>query len=354
MVTEKAMAMFWRLSVRIGIFSLALTGGGLAVFAQDNWGAKMFDRQTVEFGSVAKGADCKLRLKVRNIYQETIQIASVNTSCACFRAAVVDNVTQIPSGQSAEIEISVNTVNYQKKRDATLIVNLYEPTKASTAEVRLPLHAYIRTDVVFTPGAVNFGTVNLGSGAKQLVKVAYAGRSDWQIRGVKSPDEHVTAEVKETSRGNGLVNYDLIVELKPGTPAGALRDQLTLITDDANSPQVPLLVYGSVETDVTVEPHVLVFGELSPGETKTRPLLVRSRRPIIIEKIEREKADDSFRVRLPEDAKTIHVMPITLIAPNEAGAFDEVFTITIAGRAEPLTVRAQGKITPPASAPNAN
>jgi hypothetical protein len=341
--------MLGRLSVRCGLVPWFVLCGGISAWGQENWGSKMFDRQTVEFGSVAKGADCKLRIKIKNVYQETIQITSVNTSCACFRAGVVDDVKKLASNQTAEIEINVNTVNYEKKRDATMTVHLYEPTKGAVAEVRLPLHAYIRTDVVFSPGAVNFGTVDVGAGSKQLIKVAYAGRPDWHIREVKSSNDQISAEARETGRGNGLVNYDLLVEVKPGAPAGAVRDHLTLITDDANNPQVPLLVYGNVEADITLTPNVLAFGNLTPGETRTVPLVLRGRKPIAIEKIEREKADESLRVKLPEDAKVIHKVPITIVAPDEPGAFDEVLTITITGRSEPITIHAQGRINAPAS-----
>lgn len=352
MVTVKASNMVRRLTIATGIWCLVAASG--IVSAQDvNWGLKMFDRQVVDFGNVAKGADAKVRIKVRNLYQETIQVTSANTSCACFKAGMVDNVTQIASNQTAELEVSVNTINYQRKRDATLIVNLLEPSKRSMAEVRIPLHAYIRTDVVFTPGAVNFGNLDLGSGAKQIVKVAYAGRNDWQIREVKSSNTHMVTSVKETGRANGLVNYELTVELKPETPVGSMRDQITLVTDDAKDPQVPLLVFGAVEADVTLTPDVLTFGTLSPGQTKTMNLVIRAKKPFTIQKIEREKGDDAFRVKLPEDAKPVHVLPITLVTPTEPGAFDEVFSINIAGRSEAITFRAQGKIVPQA-APNAN
>jgi len=338
--------MIRRMSVAIGTLGLLVVCTGAAL-AQENWGAKMFDRPVINFGTIAKGAETKLRVKLKNIYQETIQITSATTSCACFKATMVDNVNQIPSGQTAEIELTVNTVNYERKRDATLMVSLYEPTKRATADVRIPLQAYIRTDVVFKPGAVNFGSVDLGKGAKQLVKVAYAGRNDWQIREVQSSNGHLVAEARETSRGNGLVNYDLVVELKPDAPLGSIRDQLRLITDDANSPQVPLLVYGTVESDVTLVTDVLDFKELTPGASGTRNLVIRAKKPITIQKIEREKADDSFRVKLPDDAKVAHVLPITLVAPNEPGPFEETFTVTIAGRSEPLTFRAKGNITAP-------
>jgi hypothetical protein len=330
-----------------------LAAASLPTVAQENWGAKMFDRLEVDFGAVAKGAEVKQRLKVKNIYREDIQITSAQTSCLCFRASVVDNMTVIPSGKTAEIELSMNTLNYERKRDATLTVHLYEPTKRTSAEVRIPLRAYIRVDVVCTPGAVNFGNVDLGSPARQLVKIAYAGRNDWRIQDVKSSNPHLVAELKETSRDNGLVNYDLLVGLKPDAPIGPIRDQLTLITDDPVNQQVPLLVHGLVEADVTLTPTVLGYGTLRPGDMKAMNLVVRGKKPIVIEKIEREKSDEAFRVRLPADARLVHVLPITIVTPSEVGPFDELFTITIRGRSEPLTFRAQGRIIAPVS-PSAN
>lgn len=358
MVTVKASIMVRRMSVGFSVCCSLVIAGNLVAAAQDNWGAKMFEMQKIDMGAVAKGADAKLRVKVKNVYQEAIQITSATTTCACFKANVVDNANTIPSGQSVELEISVNTVNYQRKRTATLIVNLLEPTKRISTEVRLPLEAYIRTDVVFTPGAVNFGNVDLGTGAAQVVKVAYAGRGDWKITNVKTSRDYLTASAKEIGRrdsGNGsfLVDYELNVQLKSDVPAGLLRDEITLITDDANSPQVPLHVLGVVEADITLTPNVLAFGTLAPGQSKTMNLVVKAKKPFQIEKIEREKSDESFRVKLPEEMKPIHVLPITLMTPDSAGAFDEVFTLTIAGRSDPITFRAQGKIVAPTS-PNAN
>jgi len=346
------------MSVGFSVWCGLIVGGQLLAVAQDNWGAKMFDRQTVDFGTVAKGADAKQRIKIRNVYQEAIQITSANTSCVCFRASVVDNANTIPSGQTVELEVSCNTLNYQRKRDATLIVSLYEPSKRIATEVRIPLQAYIRTDVVFSPGAINFGNLDLGSGGTQVVKIAYAGRGDWKINEVKSSHGHLSATVKELGRrdsgqGSFLVDYELTAVLKPDAPAGVLRDQLSLITDDANSPQVPLLVHGQVEADITLTPNVLAFGALTPGQSKTMILVVRAKQPITIEKIEREKTDESFRVKLPEDTKIVHTLPITLVTPTEPGDFDELFTITIAGRSEPVTFRAQGKVVPTAT-PSAN
>ncbi|MFO0918125.1 MAG: hypothetical protein U0872_07410 [Planctomycetaceae bacterium] len=79
-------------------------------------------------------------------------------------------------------------------------------------------------------------------------------------------------------------------------------------------------------------------------------MIVRAKRPIVIESIEREKGDNSFRMKKPDDAKLIHKLPITLVAPDQPGDFNELFTITIAGRREPLTFHVQSQIKPPPAA----
>ena len=48
----------------------------------------------------------------------------------------------------------------------------------------------------------------------------------------------------------------------------------------------PLLVEGKVESEFTVNPEVVSFGSLSPGEKKTINVVVRGRKPFAIEKIE--------------------------------------------------------------------
>jgi hypothetical protein len=55
----------------------------------------------------------------------------------------------------------------------------------------------------------------------------------------------------------------------------------------------------------------------------------------VIEKIECDSDKQAFRFRPPEGEKRVHVVPLTLTAPTEAGKFTEVFTVTVAGRPEP-------------------
>jgi hypothetical protein len=247
----------------------------------------------------------------------------------------------------------MDTARFMREKTSSALITLSEPGKGLTREVKIPLRVYIRTDVVFTPGSVLFGAVDVGAGAERKISLAYAGRGDWKILNIKSPKPYVSAQAVETSRNaaGGTANYDIVVTLAANAPAGTLRDQLTLITDDQANPNVPLPIEARVEADIMIQPEELALGTVVAGQSKTMNLIVRGKKPFKIEKIECDRADNPFKMRLPMDEKTVHVVPLTFTAPEEAGNVDDRFTVTITGRPESLTFRASGKVVVPNPTP---
>ena len=306
------------------------------------WAEKMMDRKVFKFGSVAKGADAALRLTVKNNYKENIHITNVSTGCSCVSWDEKSFPIVVPSGKEIALTLRLDTIRYDGERKSVARVSLLEPTNAEAKTVELPVEAYIRKDIVLAPGSVNFGAVEPGKGAEQRVAINYAGRPDWKITRVKAGNSNLTPQLVEKNRGEGLVNYELIVTLKPQTPLGSLRDQITLVTDDVNNPQIPVLVEAKVESDIVVTD--LQFGSVTVGQTKTMNVIIRGRKPIKIEKIERTKSDESFKVKSPQATSTVHSLPLTFTPPNEPGPFEEEFFITISGREQPITFKAKGRI----------
>lgn len=340
-------------SCGLRVFSLLLLVLPATVSAQElNWAEKMFEKLSIDFGVVARGAECKYQLKIRNLYQETIHFTNVSTSCGC--SAAKPSANQILSGQEAYVEISMDTVRFMREKTSSALITLSEPTKGLVREVKIPLKVYIRTDVVFTPGSVLFGAVDVGAGAEKKISLAYAGRGNWKILQVDSPKPYLTAKAVETSRNEagGTVNYDIVVTLAANAPAGAVRDQLTLLTNDEANPKVPLPVEARVEADIMIQPEELALGTVTAGQSKTMNLIVRGKKPFKIEKIECDRAENPFKMRLPTDEKAVHVVPLTFTAPEEAGSVQDRFTVTIAGRPEPLTFKASGKVVVSSPTPN--
>lgn len=319
-----------------------------AMAQQDpRWAEKMFEVDKLDFGVVATGAECKTQLKVTNKYVETIQITGVSTGCRCAQASTT--IKDLPSGQTGIIEVSMDTRNFSRKRDSVVMISVYEPSKGALATVRIPVSVYIRTDVVVEPGAVNFGTVDLGQPRELKLSVAYAGRPDWKILQVQNRNPNIEAVAKEIGRGGQRVDYELLVTLKPTAPAGVIRETLTLVTDDANNPHVPIPVFAQVESDITVTPSSVNFGTVSPGQVKMQTIVIRAKKPFVIEKLERGKGDESLTVQKSSDARPVQLLPLKFTAPAEAGDYLDDVTITIEGRKEPVTIRVQAKIVAPAT-----
>ena len=152
------------------------------------------------------------------------------------------------------------------------------------------------------------------------------------------------AAVREISRGNGKVNYELSVAVDAAAPEGTINELITLVTDDANNPFVPVEVIGVVESDIVVATPNVALGDMKAGIEKTVRVVVRGRKPFVIENIECDSERECFKVLLNHEEKTVHVLSINVVPPAESGEFKEAFTVRIAGRPMPVTFKAEGRI----------
>ena len=221
--------------------------------AQDSeWALKMFEKRSHDFGVVAKGSEAVHRLKLKNIYEDDVHISEVTTTCGC--TAGKPSQETLKSLEEGFISISMNTIKFDRRKDSNVIVVFDRPRHA---KVTIPIVAYIRTDVVLDPGSAQFGTIYREDKNAKTIKIQYAGRSDWRIKEVKTNHEHLVAKAVETARSNGRVDYDLIIEVGNSAAFGALRQYISLVTDDATNPNVPVLVEADIRPDISVDPAIV-------------------------------------------------------------------------------------------------
>ncbi|MFO1021694.1 MAG: DUF1573 domain-containing protein, partial [Planctomycetales bacterium] len=294
---------------RMALVCLLGTWSAASIYAQElNWAQKMLEKQSHDFKVIARGADATYRLKVTNVYQETMNIAGVRTSCGCISAQVLQ--PQLKSTESTYIEIKMDTVRFSKERNATVYVtfNMEGPTPLYQ-EVSIPIHGYIRTDVVLSPGGAEFGPVPQGVPHERVIRVNYAGRPDWRIQKIVSQNDNVISNVKEMSRTpDGQIAYDVIVTVKEKAPKGDLRERLMILTNDASNPEIPLLVEARVEAEFKITPETVFLGTMAPGQTKTVNVVVNGRHPFKIEKLESETGSSAFQMQLPKTSNVVNVL----------------------------------------------
>ena len=330
--------------LRTLISSLIFAGLLVAPISAQEWAEKMFNKVEHDFGTVARGSDTVYKFEVTNLYKQTMKITGVRSSCGCT-SPTVENGT-IKTHEKAYIVAKFNTRTFKGKHGATLTISFARPY---SAEVQVRVHGNIRSDVVFSPGAIAFSNVDEGEIREQTVTVNYAGRAQWSIVDVTNDNDHFEVELNEISRSTGRVSYGLLVRLKNDVPTGYFKDQLTVVTNDqrAESKRIPLYVEGRILPEISVTPANLVLGDVAAGEPITRKIVVRGKKPFRI--VDVNCGDDCFSFKTEDQSKVLHLVEITYVPQENSGEVKVPVQITTDRANRGATIMVSATVKEPAS-----
>jgi hypothetical protein len=285
------------------------------------WVNRMFTGSlTHDFGIVARGATAEYRFALENPYMEDVHISGVRSSCGCTIPRATKTV--LKTYETAEIVAEVNTRQFKDQREATITVTFDQPYPA---EIQLHVSAFIRGDVVFEPGSLQFGTAVAGRSMTKQALVSYAGRKDWQIVNATPTAAFLDCKIAEQAReidanlGATKVDYDLDVTLKDNAPTGYFKEQIILRTNDPNpqTAQVAMTVEGLVSAPLTINPSAVHLGIVRPGQTVDRNLVIRGNRPFKV--LRADGPDDRFSFSASPQAKSVHLIAMKFVADGKPG-----------------------------------
>lgn len=329
----------------VSLFLVCLLCNRSSLQAQQSWADGLVQPGRLEFGVIARGSAAARSVTLTNNTGAQLHIQGVSTACRCAEAGNPSK-TLLQPGEQATIEVRMNTVNFEKQRDTSLSIIIDAP---QFAEVRIPISAYIRTDVVIDPGKVDFGAVEYRSGSSRRVTISYAGRPEWQIREVKVTNPDLTAEIQETKReqaptdGINIV-YQLQVKLADTAKIGRLSEYITLVTDDSRNPYVPLLVQGEVTADIMIANPSVALRPVKVGQSAKVVLVVRGTKPFVIEQVDSGDLQNSFRANLTDKADKLHRVELEFTAPDKPGRFSQKMQLRIKDRPDPLDFLVSGSV----------
>lgn len=306
----------------LSLLTILSTGLGPSTGLGAEWAKAMFKETTFDFEVIARGAKAEHRFTFENIYLEDAHIASVRSSCGCASIQYPKEV--IKTYEKGAVVATLDTRSFLGRKDATLTVVFDKPF---AAEVALHVYCYIRGDVVFQPGAVQFGSVRRGKSAQRKTSISYAGRNNWKIISATCANPSIKTSLVEASRFQGRVNYDLWLTLRGDAPPGYIKDPVIIHTNDSDpsKSRIPLTIEGVVTDSLTVRPTPLTFGILAPGRSITKNLVIRGHAPFKITNILCGNAALSFKT--PSETKTFHIIPVTLRCPSSPGKIQDKITI---------------------------
>jgi Protein of unknown function (DUF1573) len=271
------------------------------------WADSLFSEQAHDFGMVARGAKVRHLFILMNQLPESITILNLRASCGCTSGKA--NTSTVAPGQSATVEAEMDTRNFVGQKSTSLFVTLVT-SSGREAEVRLRLSSLILSDIVLNPGTIDFGFVDRGQTPQLSLTIDRLGAPGWRVERMVSGCKAIEGAVVETARSAAGVSYTLTVSLKSDAPAGLIRDEIRILTNDPESPDIPVQVTAQIRGELAVSPSVLSLGRVtSAGGTQGR-FLIRGSTPFII--VSAEGSDDGFKLSVDDtDRKPIHVLTVS-------------------------------------------
>jgi len=309
------------------------------------WADPLFSEQGHNFGPVPRGGKVRHPFYMANRLAEPVTILNVRASCGCTTGKA--NMSLVQPGQTAIVEAEMDTRNFVGPKATKLFVSLVTAS-GREAEVSLDVASLILSDIVMNPGSIDFGTVNRSQSPNLTMTIDRLGAPNWRVERMVSASRVLNASLTETARNASTVSYRLTVSLKPNSPNGTIRDEIRLITNDRETPSIPIIVTANVRGDLIAKPNVVNLGKVvSPSGAQGR-FMVMSSRPFRI--LDVKGADDGFVLgAVDQSAKPVHILTFTY-RPEEGstrGDFKHAFLIqTDLPGEEPLEVTATAHVDP--------
>jgi hypothetical protein len=280
-----------------------------AVQAQ-NWPDTLFSERSHDFGPVPRGGIVRHPFVLTNQLNVPITILNLRVSCGCTSGTASASV--VPPGKTAVVEAQMDTRNFVGRKSTTLFVSVMAGN--AQTEIGLGVSSMILSDVVLNPGAVDFGAVSKGQTAEQVLTIDRVGKPDWRVTRMVSASKALTASLQETQRVGENVSYRLSVALRPDAPAGTLRDEIRLLTNDPETPGIPVLVNAQIKGELTATPSLLSLGQVPSTGTQGR-YIVRATKPFSITRI--DGSGDGFKLGVDDATKKPMHLVTLLYNPAE-------------------------------------
>jgi hypothetical protein len=328
-------------------------------YGQDDpsiWGSKICKVTELDFGSVPKGAETSIKVPLTNVFKEDIQITGLTQAWRGLRWREATQLPiSIPSGQERLISLCADAIVFRGEHKSRVMIALLDPVHSATSEINLLAKIRIRDDLAVPLDAGSIGIVQEGTEAEHKIELRYTGPINWQLLNAKVANPNLDVTFTETSREEGSVVYQVVVTVRQDASKGVFYDRVVFESNEAVNSTFSIPVEGKVEPEIAATDAD--FGKMHSGMSKTINIIVRALRPIEILGVDHHKRESStideqtIQVKFNRvDASPVHVIPITLTAPDITGAFEEEFFVRIAGRPEPLRFKARGRVAEQAGA----
>ncbi len=293
-----------KFTVSTALMVAAILSSGITRAA--SWADGLFSESNHDFGPVPRGAKVHHEFVLTNRFNEPVTILDVRASCGCTTGRASASV--VPPGGAATVAAEMDTRNFVGRKATVLFVSVVTAS-GKQAEARLGVVSTILSDIVFNPGTIDFGAVSRGQPASQTLTIDRVGLPSWRVERMISGCGAIDASLVETVRDGQRVGYTLTVAIKPDAPAGQVRDEIRLVTNDRETSVLPVRVSALIRGDLTASPSVLALGRVASASGVEGKFLVRASHPFAVKTI--EGSGEGFQASVDDaSAKPVHLITV--------------------------------------------
>jgi hypothetical protein len=308
--------------------------------AQASWADGLFEEHHWDFGSVTRGPALTHYFRVVNTTGQPVHLSGCRVSCGCTSAWPLQY--DLAPGQETAVVAQMDTHRFVGHKTVTIFVNFDQP---QYDEVHLTVTANGRDDLMLMPDTLVLGRVRRGTAPTTGTTITFLSDPNWQITSVATDTNYIQPVCKMTRREGFEVAYNLTVRLRPDTPAGKWYSDLWLTTNSPSSPRIRVPLTVEIEPAVTISPARVNLGEIKKGTDGQQKVIVRGVQPFRITRI--KGVDDRIAVKdSSTEAKTVHVLTLTVHASNPGDLNRRFRVITDVKGEDDLEFTAHGRIVP--------
>ena len=286
------------------------------------WPKQMFEEYVHDFQQVKLGDVPVYKFEITNPFKETVHIQSVTSSCGCTIATPTKRT--LKTWEKGEIVCKFNTPAVGTGfKQATVTVRFDQPM---LGEAQLTVRGTIVGGVTVKPESIEFGQVtdtDLDQ-AIQRIQLTAGGNPYFRIRDVKSTFEHIRVQLFEKGRTNEMVTYEILAQLTDSVAKGFSQGELYLVVETGRNPdgsvalqQVPVKFSAKVVSALQVSPQVLSIGPVTPGESTSQKIFLKSDKPFSVRDV--RCRSEAFRVKAGNGTKKLHIVEVTYTATAAPG-----------------------------------
>ena len=311
-------------------------------------GSLQLNPGSVSFGRVGLGKQSTQIFSVTNPNQSTVTITKLNVSNPQFAVASTALPLSLPSGQAANISVSVKPTA-AGNMSGTLSVGV----DSATAPMVLNLSATgvsPQQQISLSSPTVDFGTVSVGTLGTQSLVITNAGAADLTVSVVALTGSEFSlggiATPKIISSGQTAA---LTLTFIP-TAAGSASGSLAITSNDPANPTVNLPLTGNGTNtplgQLTANPATLSFGNISTGSSASKQVILTNTGNAAVKISQIKAAGAGFSasgLTLPATLNAAQSATLTVgFAPTSAASASGTITVTSDVKSSPLSIAVTG------------